>query len=562
MEAVRGKASILGLLFAVAMLVFALPGVALADDPVPSITLGKPAVSRETTTPNSFQFPDATGTLPLDDWGDEAYSMLTITISGPGVMEKTPGAILLNDEGTCASFDIQELEDLEYVLQSVVFAGCGNATKIEFTLSSNETLFYTNIAKNIYKWGDHYYMYAMGKYSWSQAYNMAKKWSFNGLSGYLATITSQEEFSALRLASTNAGWIGGTLMVHNDGNDTKILDDEQISRVPGSFAYRSTAHYDYDKETAVADYYWACGPEAGQPFDGALSNSDTEPNAFEHIDNDKPWDPARNQLGMTKYECCLAANNEGKQIINDITEAGYIESGYADGFFVEFGGYGEDAEPGNPDPDLDTTVTYAFGHEHDLSYNAAGNVLTVTCSSTAEGLCGIPSEGLSLTLVSGTKKYDGATVEAVGTSEERAAWEAAGLTLPEASIAYSETEDGAYEDVDEIDDAGYYKIKIAVGDEVAESMYCITEDEDDLSGKTDGTTGGKGNLGTTEEQSKQDAAKKEADKKTEQDKAQKNDSKQKKLASTGDNSTAMAAIAVIAGISLTAASIATRRRKS
>lgn len=64
MEAVRGKVSVLGLLLAVAMLVFALPGVALADDPVPSITLGKPAVSRETTTPNSFQFPDATGTLP------------------------------------------------------------------------------------------------------------------------------------------------------------------------------------------------------------------------------------------------------------------------------------------------------------------------------------------------------------------------------------------------------------------------------------------------------------------------------------------------------------------
>ena len=500
MKSARVGKGALGLVLAAAMLLFAIPGGAFADTS-PSISWGKPVVSTETSTAHSYQFPNATVAPVRDEDDDIEYQLITVSITGGGTMEKTPWALLKNSSGTLAVFNVNPLmdvDDIEDMLRTIVFAGCTSTTKITATIDANDASWSSDKAKSISQYGDHYYMFVEGSYSWTMAYNTAKTYKYNGMQGYLATITSSEEYDALRVASTSAGWIGGTLMVYNDGSDTKVNDAENLPRTEGSFAYRSTSHYNNSKAAAVPDYYWACGPEAGEPFDGALSNSDSEPNAFQHIDHDQPWNTEHNQLGMIAYESCLAANNENRKMINDITEAGFTASGYADGFFVEFGGY--ETDPGNPDASLTAsdTVSLSTWHTHDLRYAANGNVLTVTCAAAGDGLCSLPEDGLTLTLANDSKTYDGKAVEMVGDGDERADWAEAGIELPAATFTRSDTETGEYAAVDEVKRAGYYKAELSVGGATATSTYRVDKaqvkaylDETNpiVTGKTyDGTT--------------------------------------------------------------------------
>ncbi len=500
MKSARVGKGALGLVLAAAMLLFAIPGGAFADTS-PSISWGEPVVSTETPTAHSYQFPNATVSPVRDEDDQIEYQLITVSITGGGTMEKTPLALLKNSSGTLAVFkvyDVMDVDDIEDMLRTIVFAGCTSTTKITATIDANDAIWSSDKAKSISQYGDHYYMFVEGSYSWTMAYNTAKTYRYNGMQGYLATITSSGEYDALRVASTTAGWIGGTLMVYNDGSDTKINDAKNLPRTEGSFAYRSTSHYNNTKAAAVPDYYWACGPEAGEPFDGDLSNSETEPNAFQHIDRDQPWNTEHNQLGMIAYESCLAANNEDRKMINDITEAGFTASGYADGFFVEFGGY--ETDPGNPDASLTAsdTVSPSAWHTHDLRYTAEGNVLTVTCAAAGDGLCSLPEGGLTLTLANDSKTYDGKAVEMVGDEDERADWLEAGIELPSATFARSDTEAGEYAVIDEVKRAGYYKAELSVGGATATSTYrvdkaqikaCLDETNPIVTGKTyDGTT--------------------------------------------------------------------------
>ncbi len=487
MKAVRNKKGALGLLLAAA-LALAVPSAALADTTPPSVVLGDPVVSQETTIAHSYQFPNATVTPSYDeDDGWIADQVMTVSITGGGRMEKIPPALVTNEDRTVAVFEInddQDLDEINETLRYIVFAGCTSKTKIEVTIDANRATWDTDKATGISAYTDqngreHHYLFVSGSYSWTQAYNLAKTYRYNGMMGYLATITSSEEYEALRTASTTAGWLGGTLMVYSNGSDTRIYDAEELDRTAGSFAYPSGADdaLQNTKETAVPYYYWACGPEAGEAFDGELSGSGSEPNAYKHVGNDKPWDEGRNQLGMTKYECCLVANNEvsqGGRTINDITESGYTASGYADGFFVEFGGYEND--PGEPDASLSGSTSYTFpacGHE--LAYSSDGSSITVKCNKSGQSVCDIPTEGITLTLASGTKTYDGETVEAVGTEEERTAWEAARVDIPAVTLTRSDTEDGDYVAVDAVRNAGYYKITATAENAVSTSTFTINK---------------------------------------------------------------------------------------
>ncbi|MDR3316374.1 MAG: InlB B-repeat-containing protein, partial [Coriobacteriales bacterium] len=106
----------------------------------------------------------------------------------------------------------------------------------------------------------HYYEYVPASgITWLNAYNAAKARTYNGLPGYLMTITSQEEqdFIYGSIGKT-MGFMGGTRAVH-DSSKAKILDDASLS----------TNTNDFDKEfTYGVEWYWACGPEAGLVFYG------------------------------------------------------------------------------------------------------------------------------------------------------------------------------------------------------------------------------------------------------------------------------------------------------
>ncbi len=477
MEAVRVKKSMLGFVLGAVMLLMAAPGAAFASTS-PQCKLG--TMKSESGT---YSFPDATVT------GD--VKTMTVSITGAGSITNISGATFKDATNTSATFTDTSAEAAQAKLRGFTFTGCNRSTKIEVTVDGNETDL-PDTATSVSKVGDHYYMFIPGKdsgraLSWSACYNLAKKFKYNGMQGYLATLTSQSEYKALhnRVSST-AGWIGGTLMVY--ANSTKISDASSLDRAPSLYTYQreygsiKELPEDKRKAVAIADYYWACGPEAGESLVNAIeagldTGSDVEPNAYMHIGSDKPWEGRTDVLQMTKYECCLVVNNgDDHWVINDITEPGCKDSGYADGFFVEFGGYAEGTDPGKPDTSLTSTDSKSFAHEHSLHYIADGNVLRVTCANSSDGLCDIPAGGLTLTLLSGSKAYDSKTVNpVVGTTAEREAWEGAGLTLPAATITHSETQDGTYTEASKIRNAGYYKLKLTIDGTSVESTYSISQ---------------------------------------------------------------------------------------
>ncbi len=105
--------------------------------------------------------------------------------------------------------------------------------------------------------------------SWDSAYNAAKADSnkFNGLHGYLMTITSDIEnkfiydrvYKNKGVSPANAtGWIGATRGINKSGNYDASTWSFASSRSDGSG--------NSDSSSLRAAWYWACGPEAGQQF--------------------------------------------------------------------------------------------------------------------------------------------------------------------------------------------------------------------------------------------------------------------------------------------------------
>ncbi len=477
MKVMRAKKRVLGAALAAAVFLAALPGAAFATTP-PSVTLGKPSLSATATT--DYTFPDATVT------GDVAT--LTVSLSGVGTIDGADGATVTGLDGSSVTFKGLTVDKAQEKLRALIFRGVKCTTEITVTADANET---SNIPEGatLAEIDGHYYMYVPEKLSWSKAYNAAKGYKYNGMQGYLATLTSADEYEALHdKVRAKGGWIGSTLIVKNDGSDTKILDDDAVEQKEGAYTYPATkTNYNQNRSGAINDYYWACGPEAGQAFMEAVSNGlldlleVNEPNAYHH--NNSPWAGQENILKLTQYECCLLANNNGKLTINDIAEPGYDDDGYAQGYFVEFGGYDEGKDPGNPDASLTKTESFSFSamHEHKLDYNSVDGEFTVTCASSSDALCSVGKDGLTLSLLtSGNRKmYDGTAANPFPDSSQRKAWKAAGLSLPKVTImradenvSYSENP-SAFTQESEIKKAGYYFLQATIDGANASTEYAV-----------------------------------------------------------------------------------------
>ena len=391
-----------GFVLAAAMLFSLVPGAAYATT-APAVTLGS-----YSSATSSFDSADVTGDVKT----------MTVSVTGGTISNLSELSPTTQDlYNTSATFKIDASDSAEAAqakLRSMKFSGCSS---VEVTVDANTTSDLPEGA-NITQVGDHYYMWVNEQLSWSAAYNKAKTFKYNGMQGYLATVTSDSEYAALRAISTKGSWIGGTIMVHNDGKGTKINDDEKLDQYEGAFTYMGTS-YNNTKGKAYPDYYWACGPEAGtKPYDqGVNTNANGEPNAYVHSSYSIP-SGVTNILKMTKYECCLVANNGGTNVINDIIETGW-SGDYSTGYFVEFGGYAEGEDPGKADPTLTTTVSYSFSHQHSWTYSEEGGKLVATCNST-EGTCDLTDRQVSLTLSATDKTYDGQPADVmVGTYAEQ-----------------------------------------------------------------------------------------------------------------------------------------------
>lgn len=181
----------------------------------------------------------------------------------------------------------------------------------------------------------HYYVFmpemsAPGK-NWFQAYDSAKKLSYKGLTGYLATITSEEEHDFIfDNIAKEPGWLGGTRGVLKDGS--KINDETSIPQIESD--------YDISKD----DWYWADGPESGEVFfvgKDRAGGGYAPANAYDGFD--KPVEPNNLWSDLTaEYALQFALSNS--KYWNDLPGKLPYEVDYNRGYYVEFSEYGGQTE--------------------------------------------------------------------------------------------------------------------------------------------------------------------------------------------------------------------------
>lgn len=158
----------------------------------------------------------------------------------------------------------------------------------------------------------HYYQYIPGSTNWNNAKTNAATKSLFGLTGYLATITSQEENDFIRSKLQSDGWVGGS------------DDYMHVNAALGSSTFAN-------QSAVEGKWYWVTGPEKGTPI--SVNNGSPQSVNGSYMN----WNPNEpNNSGNEHYMQLFSAQN-GRW--NDLG-SGSILSGYV----VEFGGYGNDPE--------------------------------------------------------------------------------------------------------------------------------------------------------------------------------------------------------------------------
>lgn len=181
----------------------------------------------------------------------------------------------------------------------------------------------------------HYYVFmpemtASGK-NWFEAYNSAKQLRYKGLTGYLATIMSEEEHDFIfNNIAKEPGFLGGTRGVLKNGN--KINDESIIPQIKN----------DYDIEQD--EWYWADGPEAGSVFYIGKQRSigQTPSGAYSDF---SPGEPNNEWVdGVSKeYVLQFAKWNSGRKW-NDLPGELRYYNIWNHGYYVEFSEYGDQVE--------------------------------------------------------------------------------------------------------------------------------------------------------------------------------------------------------------------------
>ena len=149
--------------------------------------------------------------------------------------------------------------------------------------------------------------------SWDTAYAAAKASTFNGLHGYLMTITSHVEnkFIYDRVYARNpnitpaaaTGWIGATRGVNASGNYDSSTWSFASSLADGSG--------NSDSSSLRAAWYWACGPEAGQQFYNTRMASSTGRVSGMYSSWNNPYDIPEN--GISGVSAGAEPNNSNKE---------------------------------------------------------------------------------------------------------------------------------------------------------------------------------------------------------------------------------------------------------
>lgn len=273
--------------------------------------------------------------VKIDTEGED-ISLMTITIStGKLTDDILNDATIQDDVGRSATWiftNKKNSQEIEEKIKSFVF-DYANDIKISVSINGNDNKgFNGDLSKlKLTQWSEngHYYLFSPDIISWANAYLKAKDYKLGGMQGYLATFTSTNEELYLVTLNQNLGtWTGGTRLLLKGG---QRIENSMFQRIKGNLIEGRT-------------YYWASGPEAGSVVP---SNLGTSSNSFDqHPAVDGAVDNTLSDI--QGHESCLLLRANDKTL-NDIIEGNYKGASKASGIFVEFGGYDEGADPGQPD---------------------------------------------------------------------------------------------------------------------------------------------------------------------------------------------------------------------
>lgn len=202
---------------------------------------------------------------------------------------------------------------------------------VDITIDANPTRLPSGATITV--WRDHpdgsthYYVWvASNKINYGPAYNAAKTYYFQGMRGYLPTITSEDESKLLTEISEDQGWSGGA-------RTATTIDDTKNEIVNPVRSNSNTVSY------LGNIYRWLCGPETNfQYFQGpARSSTNGGPmnGAYDGWNDGEPND-------VSGGENCMEVNHNNLKW-NDY----YANNTNIRGYFIEFGGTGKEYKVGN-----------------------------------------------------------------------------------------------------------------------------------------------------------------------------------------------------------------------
>lgn len=293
-----------------------------------TVNLGTPVWTDETH--QKFQFTN----VKVDTQGND-ISLMTITLSTGKLNDNIINDAWATDNekrsATWMFANALSEKEIEEKISSFVFDYVSNMN-VYISINANESKGFENLTDmKITQWGKngHYYLYIPQKVSWTKAHDLSSNYKLAGEQGYLVTFASKDELVYIDNLQKNAvTWTAGTRLIRVDG---RRLGNDKIARYEAGVLKYSNS------------YYWAAGPESGVELDYTLF-APREPNMTRRADNLIDG----SMSDVNDYESCVMVFS-GLSTLNDVPEGNHVTQTNVSGFFVEFGGYADGADPGQPD---------------------------------------------------------------------------------------------------------------------------------------------------------------------------------------------------------------------
>ncbi|WP_213497100.1 MucBP domain-containing protein [Lactococcus formosensis] len=169
--------------------------------------------------------------------------------------------------------------------------------------------------------------------TFQKSYNQAKQTTYKGLTGYLATITSQEEQDFIyNSIAKEPGYLGGTHYVFSNGNR---INDEQVISENTLFEHENV---DYKQGE---QWYWLDGPEAGTVFYNTKTYDPIKgpvPGVYNHFKSEEP-NNTNGQEGVLQFANLNDLWNDMHDYYQPPRPFNSVQ-----GYYVEFSEYGDQTE--------------------------------------------------------------------------------------------------------------------------------------------------------------------------------------------------------------------------